>query len=627
MRVRIFCLVCIFCLVSTLTPYATQIGNLDGGNNSTDFDTANDTSYDVNNNSSNIDAESGNSNYNDESETTDSSEEVGGEVEEGGEESGVNQLPEFTEGESIYFRKGILNESDKDGYLYTRVYVLCKDENIFNENTMLNIDYNGITEEISFTREPGSTSTYYADLSIYQISPGDVIGISLVYNVAYADITSSLDFKIRIKSVLYETGNISSDNAFSDNTLAHSNILDTDTDGYTNDLSFTTVDKVRIIVNNLYGSKSIAYIPYGDFNKILLAGEYEVDGEICNVQWVDENGIVLDETYRFTKDIEVFVQIVDGAVLSGREFNAKLSSLCSDDVLYFMQSPLSYNNVLKKEVIDVSEYQDKGALLYKSGNTVYWQSLSGQLKFNVDASNMFYNLQHLSSIDCSNFSTNECTTFSNLFSRCFNIVHLDISQLDTSNVDSFSGMFMNCSSLEIIVYSNTFVTRRATNLSNIFCGCFKLNNLDVSNWNTERVTNMEGVFNFCSNMTTIDCSNWDTSRVVSFRNMFNETNNCHTINVNSWNTSNAEDMYRMFCNIATIELDIGTFDTSKVRNFELMFATYDGRGDQFSNIRYGSMFVPISGSNFNKMYYSNLKVKPSVDLWSGSWNEEGTYVK
>lgn len=350
MRVRIFCLVCIFCLVSTLTPYATQIGNLDGGNNSTDFDTANDTSYDVNNNSSNIDAESGNSNYNDESETTDSSEEVGGEVEEGGEESGVNQLPEFTEGESIYFRKGILNESDKDGYLYTRVYVLCKDENIFNENTMLNIDYNGITEEISFTREPGSTSTYYADLSIYQISPGDVIGISLVYNVAYADITSSLDFKIRIKSVLYETGNISSDNAFSDNTLAHSNILDTDTDGYTNDLSFTTVDKVRIIVNNLYGSKSIAYIPYGDFNKILLAGEYEVDGEICNVQWVDENGIVLDETYRFTKDIEVFVQIVDGAVLSGREFNAKLSSLCSDDVLYFMQSPLSYNNVLKRKL-------------------------------------------------------------------------------------------------------------------------------------------------------------------------------------------------------------------------------------------------------------------------------------
>lgn len=547
MRVRIFCLVCIFCLVFTLTPYATQIGNLGSGENSTDFDTANDTSYDVNNNSSNIDAESGNSKYNDESETTDSSEEeAGGGVEEGGEESGTNQLPALPEEEVISFRKGILNESDKDGYLYTRVYVSCKDESIFNENTMLNIDYNGITEEVSFTREPGSVSTYYADLSIYQISPGDIVGISLMHSIAYADITSSLDFKIRIKSILYETNSISYNEAFSNNTLTHSNILDTDTDGYTNDLLFTTVNKVCITVNNIDGSKTIVYVPYGDLNDTLLAGEYDVDGELCNVQWVDENGIVLDEIYKFIRDVEIYVQIVDGAVLSGREFNTKISSLCSDDVLYFMQSSLPYNNVLKQEVIDVSEYQDTGTLLYKSGDTVYWQSLSGQLKFNVDASNMFYDLQHLSSIDCSNFSTNECTTFSNLFSRCFNIVHLDISQLDASNVDNFSGMFMNCSSLESIVYSNTFVTRRATNLSNIFCGCSKLNNIDVSNWNTERVTNMEGVFNFCSNMTAIDCSNWDTSRVVSFRNMFNETNNCHTINVNSWNTSNAEDMYRMF---------------------------------------------------------------------------------
>lgn len=371
MRVRVFCLVCIFCLVSTLTPYATQIGNLGGGENSTDFDTANGTSYDVNKNSSNIDAESGNSNYNDESETTDSSEEEAGRgVEEGGEESGTNQLPEFPEGEFIYFRKGILSESDKDGYLYTRVYVSCKDENIFNGNTMLNIDYNGITEEVSFTREPGSTSTYYADLSIYQVSPGDIVGISLVYSIAYADITSSLDFKIRIKSILYENGNISSDDAFSNSTLAHSNILDTNTDGYTNELSFTTVDKVCITVGNLDGSKSIAYIPYGDFNRILLAGEYEVDGEMRTVQWVDENGVVLNENYKFTKDVEIFVQIVDGTVLSGREFNNKLSSLCSDDVLYFIQAPLSYNDVLKEKVIDVSLYQDKGTLLYKLCDTV-----------------------------------------------------------------------------------------------------------------------------------------------------------------------------------------------------------------------------------------------------------------
>ena len=59
-------------------------------------------------------------------------------------------------------------------------------------------------------------------------------------------------------------------------------------------------------------------------------------------------------------------------------------------------------------------------------------------------------------------------------------------------------------------------------MSNMFCGCDSLNNLeDISNWNTKNVTNMSNMFYDCSSLNNLpDISKWDTKNVTNMIGMF-----------------------------------------------------------------------------------------------------------
>ena len=164
-----------------------------------------------------------------------------------------------------------------------------------------------------------------------------------------------------------------------------------------------------------------------------------------------------------------------------------------------------------------------------------------------------------------NDSINDC---SNMFAKCYKIFEINLSNFDTSKVTNMKYMFYNCSSLT---------------------------SLDLSNLNTSQVTNAISIFSRCSSLISLDLSNFDTSQITSFYNMFSECTALTSVNLSNFNTSVAESMLFMFCKCSSLtSLDLSNFDTSQVRDMNNMFS-------------YCSSLTSLNLSNFDTSQVLNMK--------------------
>ena len=118
---------------------------------------------------------------------------------------------------------------------------------------------------------------------------------------------------------------------------------------------------------------------------------------------------------------------------------------------------------------------------------------------------MFGSCNNLTSIDVSNFDTQNVTNMHNMFIGCGNLTSIDVSNFDTRNVTNMYGMFGDCGNLTSIDVSN-FDTQSVTNMDFMFFQCYSLTFLDLSNFDTQNVTNMYGMFYGCVNLATIYAS-------------------------------------------------------------------------------------------------------------------------
>ena len=75
------------------------------------------------------------------------------------------------------------------------------------------------------------------------------------------------------------------------------------------------------------------------------------------------------------------------------------------------------------------------------------------------------------------------------------------------------------------------------------------------------------------NILEIDLSSFDTSKVTNMSDMFSYMNNLTTLNLSNFNTSKVTNMWSMFEDMSSLTiLDLSSFDTSKVTNMRAMFA-------------------------------------------------------
>ena len=106
-----------------------------------------------------------------------------------------------------------------------------------------------------------------------------------------------------------------------------------------------------------------------------------------------------------------------------------------------------------------------------------------------------------------------------MFYGCYKLNQLDLSNFDTSNITDMCGMFKECKSLSQLDLSN-FDTSQVTDMCGMFSGCIALAQLDLSNFDTSQVTTMNEMFNGCEALTKLDLSNFDTSQVTTIFMMF-----------------------------------------------------------------------------------------------------------
>ena len=201
------------------------------------------------------------------------------------------------------------------------------------------------------------------------------------------------------------------------------------------------------------------------------------------------------------------------------------------------------------------------------------------------------------------------TTFLNpnsaaMFAWFIKLQDIDLSHFNTSEVENMMQMFVglySCTSLDL----STFDTRNVTSMYQMFAHDRSLVNLNLANFNTWLVTDMAGMFEDLSNVVSLDLSSFDTYNVTDMNHMFYLDSKLANLNVSSFNTSNVTNMEYMFNSAKTLlNLDLSHFNTKNVTNMAQMFGCMEAI--EHLNV---SSFDTSSVTTMNGMFCSMLSLE------------------
>ena len=187
---------------------------------------------------------------------------------------------------------------------------------------------------------------------------------------------------------------------------------------------------------------------------------------------------------------------------------------------------------------------------------------------------MFESASALEEIDISGFDFSSATNISAMFREMTSLeTIIGIETLDVSKYDSLYAMFSGCASLETLNLSQWNVSN-IEDFSYMFSDTINLASVNLNNWKTSSATNMGSLFN-SSGIESLDLSHFDVDQVTSFGWMFYNTPYLTTINLSNWKTSSLEEMDYMFSNSGVKSLDLTHFNTSNVTTMESLFSSAD----------------------------------------------------
>ncbi|GGG38011.1 LPXTG-motif cell wall anchor domain-containing protein [Lactobacillus apis] len=223
---------------------------------------------------------------------------------------------------------------------------------------------------------------------------------------------------------------------------------------------------------------------------------------------------------------------------------------------------------------------------------------------------MFSMCQKLTSLDVSQLNTTNVTIMNSMFYDCEALTSLTLTtangstKFDTINVTDMTSMFEKCSNLPSIDLSN-FNTSSVKSMQHLFYLCAKLPSLDLSKFNTANVTNMAGLFSKCYSLTKLDLSSFDTRNVTDMSHLVSVCDNLTDITFgNNFKTTNVTNMNSMFYHLQKmIELDLSSFDTSKVTDMAYMF-----QSTKLTKINLSS-FDTSKVTNMKWMFYQSNALK------------------
>ena len=293
--------------------------------------------------------------------------------------------------------------------------------------------------------------------------------------------------------------------------------------------AYTNMDKA------LYGEEIAVYPPLeGDNNYVFLdhnAPYIYLDGEEVPEEET-ERKVIIDDL-RNIEDVETYFKEYYGE----EEGKARISTLWED------------NKALIKSV--------------QFGSTVRPKSM------NV----WFRGCSNLETVDVEGLDLSQCNGLWGTFMGCTSLRSIDVGTWDLSRVETISQLFNNCRTLSVIDVSD-WNTGNIMSFSKAFEGCETVRELDVASWDMSKAKNIRYIFAKCKMLTSIDVGDWDVSNVGNFVGAFEFCASLVRIDVSKWDTSSAyNSFFKVFCDCTLLEeLDLRSWDVSKVREFDNMFS-------------------------------------------------------
>lgn len=187
-----------------------------------------------------------------------------------------------------------------------------------------------------------------------------------------------------------------------------------------------------------------------------------------------------------------------------------------------------------------------------------------------------------------------------------------------------SSMFYNFTNLTSIKFNNLLDTSDVTDMSTMFKSLSKLNELDLSSFNTEKVETMYQMFQGDSNLVTLNISSFNFLNLKNAGTIFGDLNNLENLIVNNFKTSiKLIGVAYMFAGIGINSLDLTDMVTDNVTDVGQMFQKSKLEEIDMSSCNFGKV------TNVTNMLYNctNLTMfkapygKPSLEITlpSGTW--------
>ena len=167
----------------------------------------------------------------------------------------------------------------------------------------------------------------------------------------------------------------------------------------------------------------------------------------------------------------------------------------------------------------------------------------------TNISMLFNGCKNLLTVDGNSWSGSKITDMSYAFNRCKKLTDIHLGNIKTDNVKNMCGLFNGCESLTKI---HSVITSSKTpslqDISIMFQNCEKLENINVTNFNTKHVKDMNGIFSGCKGLKkAVNLAKWSTDDVKEMIGMFN---NCVLLpevtlpkNMNLGKVQNASGMF------------------------------------------------------------------------------------
>jgi surface protein len=151
----------------------------------------------------------------------------------------------------------------------------------------------------------------------------------------------------------------------------------------------------------------------------------------------------------------------------------------------------------------------------------------------------------------------------NGFSDQITTVVFDESFATCKTITSTACWFAGCKALTAFIGIEKLKTDHVTDMSGMFFGCSRLENLDLSGFNTGKVTDMSYMFFECSRLENLDLSGFNTGNVTDMSYMFNGCSSLENLDLSGFNIRNVTFMMWMFsrCPIKYKPTETGFIET------------------------------------------------------------------